>query len=274
MNRERRPALPAGAGAILAGILRAAPVHAQDPTTGDVVLVPFDVPIGNYNGSEPVVEPGQHIAGARFKAGDGWWILSCSGHGCRLDSAAMAVKPATHAQSNGPPLASQRLSWSPAPPARANLLAAFKPKGALAQLSLRPGALSTWFHHRMASLPSLESPAPETRLDMDGGRHALLRQRLVRGADETVLELELAEGGKVQQLGRYEFHMSEPGYLAPQMVVMWAGDLDGDGKLDLLVNNTAYYWNTTLYLTSLAKPGQLVGPAGRFVYAPPDASGC
>ena len=275
MTSYRAARLIRGASAILAGIMLAAPVQAQDPASGEVVLLPFDVPIGNYNGSEPVVGPAQlHIAGAGFKAGNGWWILSCAGQGCRLDAASLAVKPSTHPQYDGPPVASQRLTWSARPRVRASLLAAFKPKGALAQLSLRPGPLSTWFHHRMATLPPLDGPLPETRLDMDGGRHALLRQRLVKGAGDTVLELELATEGKVQQLGRYEFHMSEPGYIAPQMVVMWAGDLDGDGKLDLLVNNSAYYWDTTLYLSSLAKPGELVAPAGRFQYAPPDSGGC
>lgn len=56
--------------------------------------------------------------------------------------------------------------------------------------------------------------------------------------------------------------------------LIWAGDLDGDGKPDLLMNFTDYFWDTVLFLSSLAKPGELVGVAGRFHYSPPDSPGC
>jgi hypothetical protein len=53
--------------------------------------------------------------------------------------------------------------------------------------------------------------------------------------------------------------------------VMWAGDLDGDGKLDLLMEMTTHYNLSvpTLFLSTYAKPGDLVGVAGRL-----QLSGC
>ena len=52
---------------------------------------------------------------------------------------------------------------------------------------------------------------------------------------------------------------------------MWAGDLDGDGKLDLLLNLSTHYNldSHRLFLSSMAKKGQLVGEAAVF-----DAVGC
>ncbi len=237
-------------------------------------MVAMDLPSANY-GSHAVVPPSVvevNLAGARFKPGNDWWLLSCEGSACRLDEAAMAVKPSTHPAYDAAPVASQMLTWSPTPPGKGAVIAAFKakPKGALAGLALRSGRLTTWFHHRMPALPFVG----QAQIELDGGRHAVLRQELTDRGEGPILTFALEAGGRVQSLGQYEFHMDEPGYLAPNMYVLWAGDMDGDGQLDLLINTTGFYWNTTLYLSSLAKPGELVGPAGHFQYAPPDASGC
>ena len=47
--------------------------------------------------------------------------------------------------------------------------------------------------------------------------------------------------------------------------LLWAGDLDGDGRLDLLLDESDHYnvSETALYLSSLAASGALVGRAGR-----------
>ncbi|HXZ28282.1 MAG TPA: VCBS repeat-containing protein [Terriglobales bacterium] len=52
----------------------------------------------------------------------------------------------------------------------------------------------------------------------------------------------------------------------PYITVMWVGDLDGDGKPDLYVNTSDHYnvAYKVLWLSSLAKPGQLVGQAAVF----------
>ena len=53
----------------------------------------------------------------------------------------------------------------------------------------------------------------------------------------------------------------------PHFDVVWAGDLDGDGKLDLLVNFSRKYsvHPYRLLLSSKASPGQLVGEAATFL---------
>lgn len=46
----------------------------------------------------------------------------------------------------------------------------------------------------------------------------------------------------------------------------WAGDLDRDGQLDLIYNLAGHYTETrlALYLSSAAKPGELVGLVARW----------
>ena len=47
--------------------------------------------------------------------------------------------------------------------------------------------------------------------------------------------------------------------------LLWAGDLDGDSRLDLLLDESGHYnvTETVLYLSSAAAPGALVGRVGR-----------
>lgn len=52
----------------------------------------------------------------------------------------------------------------------------------------------------------------------------------------------------------------------PYISVLWVGDLDGDGKPDFYIDSTWHY-NVSykvLWLSSLAKPGQIVGKAAVF----------
>jgi hypothetical protein len=52
----------------------------------------------------------------------------------------------------------------------------------------------------------------------------------------------------------------------PYITVLWVGDLDGDGKPDFYVDSTWHYniSHKVLWLSSLAKPGQIVGKAAVF----------
>jgi hypothetical protein len=62
----------------------------------------------------------------------------------------------------------------------------------------------------------------------------------------------------------------------PQLL-RWAGDLDGDDKLDLIMNFSSRYGTSTtatLFLSSAAKADDLVGVAGGFGYWPVGDPGC
>lgn len=49
--------------------------------------------------------------------------------------------------------------------------------------------------------------------------------------------------------------------------LLWAGDADGDGKLDLYVETSPHYngWDGRLFLSSQAMPGQLVKEVAKFI---------
>lgn len=120
----------------------------------------------------------------------------------------------------------------------------------------------------------------ETLIPLDSGEHAVIIPRLTMPAkshhndDAGSLVFELRAYGKRQRLGSYEWDIEGPYPLKGANYLSWAGDLDGDGKLDLIMNHAAQGWHVTLYLSSLAEPGRIVGEAGSFIFWPPDASGC
>lgn len=71
----------------------------------------------------------------------------------------------------------------------------------------------------------------------------------------------LSANGMSQRLFVFNKDAESPDFKG--LRVIWAGDLDGDGKLDLLVDVTNGYnaGDTALYLSSKAKSGHLVGLA-------------
>jgi hypothetical protein len=74
----------------------------------------------------------------------------------------------------------------------------------------------------------------------------------------------LSDGSRTQVLFTVNDHPDEP-----HLEVNWAGDVDRDGKLDLIVTFSSKYSMSphTLLLSSNARPGQLVGVAATFVTA-------
>jgi len=79
--------------------------------------------------------------------------------------------------------------------------------------------------------------------------------------DQTDAQIVLTEGGRRQVLYSADGFVDEPHYN-----VVWAGDLDRDGRLDLIVNlHRKYSWHPyRLLLSSAAAAGQLVGDAALF----------
>ena len=83
--------------------------------------------------------------------------------------------------------------------------------------------------------------------------------------------IELRMGGRAQALSRLTGYR-EPGAGAISLgddaspVLLFAGDLDRDGKLDLIFNTTDHYnvSRPTLFLSSQAKPGELLGEVARY----------
>jgi hypothetical protein len=94
-----------------------------------------------------------------------------------------------------------------------------------------------------------------------GRRHYTIR---LDGSDPRLLDARvvLAEGARSQVLYAVDRFVDEPHFL-----IEWAGDIDGDGRLDLVTNLNAKYslHPVTLWLSSTARRGQLVGRVAVFL---------
>jgi len=106
-------------------------------------------------------------------------------------------------------------------------------------------------------------PGATEDLGLEGTEYSLYATG--EGKDEWSIEgyrLVLASGGKSQELAGYDICCDDS-----MPALIWAGDLDRDGRLDLFLDLSNHYnvGRRTLFLSSLAGDGELVGKAAEFV---------
>jgi len=252
----------------------------------------------------PGRDAGWHLPGRRYRAGAVWWALVCdaddtptdASKGCKLHGTQLSVAPARHGVYDSEPVKSQLLHWSPLPAKldqvpqegarRPRLIAVFKPVRSLASLMLNAGPVRTYVHQGMRQYPATQRPGTlEVRLSLGDGRYADIVPRIQLAAaggnkrmsdtPQDIATFELRIGNQRQRLPGYGFsEIGGTGQLSRQDYLLWAGDLDGDGKPDLILNHGEPGIQVALYLSSLAKEGELVGLAGRFQYSDPSSAGC
>ena len=278
---------------------------------GDMVLFPGNLgALVSHDKQDPRTgapgsKAGIHMPGTGYRAGSGWWALVCDAgedlsdekKGCRLSGTQLSIAKAKHAVYDSEPVASQLLYWSPLPAdldkvahegeKRPKLIMVFKPLRSLANLKLSAGSVTTYVHSGMSQYPATARPGTlEVRLSMGNGRYADVVPRIKKitarkdeGQTSTsapnIATFELRMGNLRQKLPGFSFSAIEAtGYLRPSDYLLWAGDLDGDGKPDLLIRHGDSDIDVALYLSSLAKDGELVGLAGRLQYSDPSSAGC
>ncbi len=118
---------------------------------------------------------------------------------------------------------------------------------------LHPCEVTTCFYPQ----PSLEQGDPGiTPLSLCGKQYRL-RLREIKEDGFPKDELDLETGNQKQVITTLASKMA--------IEVDWAGDLDGDGKMDLYITEELnnYRMRTTLYLSSYARSGALVGAAAK-----------
>lgn len=255
-------------------------VPAQDAalsgkSTGPVVMLPrLAAQDGQF---------GLHLPGREYKAGSGWWALACPGR-CELYPLSLGIKPQRHPVYDGDPVPGQLLSFTPPPPV-GEVLVLFKPVRLKTELKLQPGPVATYYP---GLIPHLRRPATpgtmEGEVGLPKGQQARLVPTLLLPENtgqprweleaQTPLALELHFDGRRQMLGTFNFGIEGVKALKPSDYLIWAGDLDGDGKPDFLINFDFQGTDQALFLSSLAQGDELVGEAGRFQYFPIDSAGC
>lgn len=280
----RRLARAACFAALIAAWGVSAGADIDDPTRGDIVLFPTPFEdLRPASAGKPALE-GWNMPGRNFRAGDGWWGLVCGKTtDCRLVPLRLTITPARHEVYDSDPVPSQWLVWSPLP-STGNLHAVFKPVRTLVGLPLAAGPVKTWLQRGM------DGPYPdpgriatmEVAIPVGSGATALLVPRLRpavqqgNGSDQPEsLMLELRVGRQRQLLDAFDYGGAEPlTPVDPKDYLVWAGDLDGDGKLDLLLNTGGCSRKLALWLSSRAKAPEMIGLAGSFEYFDPGRSEC
>ncbi len=229
----------------MAGLLLAAAVHAEAP--------PVEFVLG-----DTAWQPGD-----RWQSGPGWLALACVDLDCRLDAARLKVTPG-----KGPDgTRGQQFSFSRARPARPSeqVLAWFKADARLPWLRAR--TLPT-YAAGTATPKRPDSPGTlEIAVGLPNGPAAMLVPLYDKAGGRFMLQLRLPD--KRQMLDE----LGVCSHAVPGDFLLWAGDIDGDGRPDFLISYIDGDGEAHLYLAAQAAAGQIVGLAGSYV-APPSRETC
>ncbi|MCK7595347.1 hypothetical protein [Pseudomarimonas salicorniae] len=202
---------------------------------------------------------GQFAAGS-FPKTDDWLGLECDGNGCSLNQVYPAIgrgamrnildedEPTDVVHVHGP------------------VIAVFSGLPALRN------PVATWGRDPVLASPYAGGEA-QGRFDLPLGEKGL-HWEWQRSEDGHQFQHRLTDGERSQVLfelpaeGHYGGDTSTP-------ALNWIGDIDGDGRLDLLLSlpDDSCSFDQRLYLSSLAAPGEWLGLAARFAGDHP-ACGC
>jgi hypothetical protein len=222
-------------------------------------------------------QPGWH-----YKSGSDWLALVCDGKSCTLAPAALdAKKESWQGHYDDQPTAGQHLTFRLTANAPGKPVAWFRTTGAPPWL--KPGSVPSYYAGGPYSQQPNKEGTMEFLIEMPGGKKATLVPMLVpKSLLEKLVNKEEGEiyyGTLLLQLRTPEKRQLLPGAfgacsgeVTPDYLI-WAGDLDGDGKPDFLVSYIDADGPVHLFLSGAAKRGQLVGLASVF-NSPPFGGEC
>jgi hypothetical protein len=253
-------------------------------SSGNIVVIPVwqlgsqETPVAAGQSAPPSI----HLPDKEYRAGDGWWALECVSPGkCALTASRLNIQPTPHPVYDGDPVPGQLLQWLPATATKPIIM--FKPfRGSATAIPFKAGAVSTYYPaaKSMVSKPQTQGTM-ESVLNLPNGEKAYFMPVLEQvskksnnSEEQNALVLEVRMNGLKQTIATFNFFGGESYPIALDQYLLWAGDIDGDGKLDLIVSSDFHGTAITLFLSSLAKPGELFGVGGSFQYFPVDSAGC
>lgn len=223
--------------------------------------------------------PGEIVLpGRQYKDGEVWHALVCSVSGCRLQEVSLRVTPAELTPYDGEPIEAQSLAL--AKPVEGKLIALLQklPATFLAKTPV------TLLHAGMPAYPRAGTGTLEFSIPALNKIDARIVPRVhqppaANRSEEPAVRIYLESAGRRQLLSSIGIDaiVGFDGMARGKDLVWWAGDLDGDGKLDLLASFNARVGEAqtlTLLLSSMAAGDDFVGEAGHFYYWPVGNPGC
>ena len=211
---------------------------------------------GTFSGKLAMVVGNDVTTSDPVAAGSDWLSFQCNDKGCSLFPAQVSLSEVPNSR-DSMEMVLQRLHFSTTGSDSTHVVEAWFRQDK-AHAWLKPGPVPTF-----ASVEGPVAAAVDVSTEsfdiVVAGRTITLMPLLDR--DRKRIRLQLREPGIRQMLDDVsECLGASPGYLR------WAGDLDGDGRPDYLIDypRGADKTHAVLYLSSLAGPQQLVGSAAVF----------
>lgn len=222
--------------------------------SGPVRVLPPDVAKGEGIG----------LTKTSYKDGEAWQALVCR-QDCVLEPVALNVRREVLQQDTDDTMTGLRLRV--AKPPSGELIALFQGL----PIAAGKNSLISLLHRGMASYPGSGRPGTqEIGIPSLGTEKLRIVPRLTNSKDSMRIYLE--NSLRRQLLGEFEFSgfVGYSNMPKGRELLHWAGDLDGDGKTDLVMGFA--HWvgvdtSVTLFLSSLAKDGNFVGNGGSFFLA-------
>lgn len=213
---------------------------------------------------EFVLGADQWQPGDRYRSGSPWLALVCSKTGCQLEPAKLTVRREKwQGHYDDQPTQGQRLVFRRQAAGPGTALAWFRQDPAIPWLQAGP-VPTYWAGTFRKKRPATEGTL-ELAIDLPGGAQATLVPLFDAQGSRFLLQLR-AQGKRqlLDELGQCS-HTVSTDYL------VWAGDLDGDGQADYLVNFADEVGEAKLYLARAAAAKEIAEVAG--VYVPPPFGG-
>lgn len=198
-----------------------------------------------------VTENDVRTSDAGYQSGDNWLALQCSEKGCVLVPSRLSVAPAAVSGTGG--LTLPKLHFDTKAGNHAYEYAWFRRDPAFPWL--KPGPVATPADVTQGYRQPANGGTMEIAMTFPGATEATLVPLLDH--EHHSVELQLRMHGVRQMLANLSTCME----IGRNNYLSWAGDIDADGKPDFLVtypreNDGSH---NVLYLSSVARPGQLVG---------------
>lgn len=199
--------------------------------------------------------------GQRYRSGDDWLALVCAKAGCGFEPGTLTVRREPwQGHYDNKPTRGQRLAFRRQAAGVGTVLAWFRHDPAVPWL--QPGPVATyWAATSRKKRPATEGTL-ELAVDLPGGAQATLVPLL--DAEQGRFLLQLRAQGKRQILDE----LGQCSRMVSTDYLVWAGDLDRDGRPDYLINFADQIGEARLYLARDAAAGELVGVAASYVPPP------